>query len=72
MSISAVAGSATYQVPITAKAQISDEKTESNTVKAKEAETGKDSPAPVPKTAASADAVTGAAASSSPSVDVKA
>ncbi|MDB5366912.1 MAG: hypothetical protein JWM77_2839 [Rhodospirillales bacterium] len=47
MSISSVAGSGSYQVPITAKAQTADEKTESNTVKAKEAETGKDSAAAV-------------------------
>jgi hypothetical protein len=64
MSISSVAGSGSYQVPITAKAQTADEKTESNTVKAKEAETGKDSAAAVQKPAAPS--------ASSSSVDVTA
>ncbi|GIL40855.1 hypothetical protein [Roseiterribacter gracilis] len=64
MSISSVTSS--YQVPITAKAQVADEKTESNTVKAKEAETGKDSPAPVAKATPPA-----ASDASTTSVDVK-
>jgi len=44
MSISAVSSSVpTYQVPNTAQAKTDDERTESATVKQKEAETGKDS-----------------------------
>jgi hypothetical protein len=50
MSINSVAGSATYQVPITPKAVTDDERTESAAVKNKEAETGKESAVAVKKT----------------------
>ena len=48
MSVAAVSTSIPqYQVPQTAKAQADDERTESASVKAKEAATGKDSAVPV-------------------------
>ena len=48
MSVSGISHSApTYQVPQTPKAKTDDERTESMNVKAKEAQTGKDSAAPV-------------------------
>jgi len=48
MSISSVSSSIpTYQVPQTPQAKTDDERTESMTVKAKEANTGKDSPVQV-------------------------
>lgn len=48
MSISAVSGgSYQYQAPVTPKAQLDDERTESAATKLKEAATGKDSPVPV-------------------------
>jgi hypothetical protein len=48
MSISGVSGSVpAYQVPQTPQAKTDDERTESMSVKTKEAQTGKDSAAPV-------------------------
>ena len=48
MSISSVSGSVpTYQVPNTTQAKADDERTESTTVKQKEAESGKEAPAKV-------------------------
>jgi len=48
MSISGISGAVPiYQVPNTAQAKTDDERTESTTVKQKEAESGKDAPAPV-------------------------
>ena len=50
MSVSAVSGSIPqYRVPQTVQAKTDDERTESMAVKAKEAETGKDSPIPAKK-----------------------
>jgi hypothetical protein len=52
MSISAVSGAVSqYQVPQTPSAKTNDEQTESMAVKAKEAQTGKDSAVPVKKSA---------------------
>jgi hypothetical protein len=48
MSISGISGSVpTYQVPKAPQAKTDDERTESMSVKTKEAQSGKDSPAPV-------------------------
>jgi hypothetical protein len=52
MSILAVSGSVPqYQVPQTPSAKTDDERTESMAIKAKEAQTGKDSAVPVKKSA---------------------
>jgi hypothetical protein len=48
MSISPISGPVLqYRAPQTPQAKVDDERTESMTVKTKEAETGKDSPLPV-------------------------
>lgn len=47
MSISSISSVTTYQVPVTAQAKADDERTESASVKAREASSGKDIAAPV-------------------------
>ena len=56
MSVAAVSGSMpTYQVPVSAQAKSDDERTESLTTKAKEADTGKEAPARVQSSKALVD-----------------